>query len=414
MIASGITPALAQELVESRLDFRYELDCPPGIDSLGAVRGTVELADHRIRFDLYGGSTRYSLSIGRWTSPQPPVVTVSEFNGCTLKNFSTEVVRSTTTDSENQVQAWAERYSPAIVVRRDQRNNRETDVLLALAYSVLPDGKFTTIRYTAYFTGEDSRRTPRRTTELMTAYGRRQDIEWVYEIRLDSDGKPLKANYQGGIIGSGFGHASLPFRGDYLPGTAHPIVYNIARHNVFSDSPLFSTEHPSLYHFAHLPEIKSPEAREELLWREPWMFRATDSELSRERTLFGKSGEYLYARLAGNWKNGRGRLTLRLQDGRVFSPPVGFLDRLGENLYGTEGYSALRIPEKVRVGLLDGTLAGTLAMETERGARQDVAVEIRDVRLLTEEAMSFRVVLFSGLHDCLASDGKSDASCRIN
>jgi hypothetical protein len=177
-------------------------------------------------------------------------------------------------------------------------------------------------------------------------------------VDFSPTGKVLKRLYQGGVIW-GIGHRARSFNGQFLTGTEHPVLYDIAKHNVFGTKPEFGTYAYRKVGVHLIPdeEIKAPLARESWLWNRPWTFDVTDRELKRDGKLTYPSDQYVYVYLSGNLNGGKiqvsatragGTSVLLAGDGKAT------IKKLGEDLWGTETLSAIRIggDALIRGGLL--------------------------------------------------------------
>lgn len=162
-------------------------------------------------------------------------------------------------------------HSPILYARRNTIG-RFSDTPLLMWYETTRNGEVTAIRYSVIFTNEDG---GTETNALMARWGRATDIEWVYEVKLDAQGKVVEATFQE------VGHGTRPFRGD-LEGT-HPLLL------VASDNNNFADKGRSEMRFAlrPIPFDLSRHSREEVMDRHPWTYRIMAEELHRE----GKIGE---------------------------------------------------------------------------------------------------------------------------
>lgn len=96
-------------------------------------------------------------------------------------------------------EALAARYSP-IVIGRDipevpgHYENNHTDVPLLQYHTRSADAQGRTVlEYTQVWSNEDG---GTKTPALMARWGRTTDIEWIYRITLDGDGRPVSEVYQ--------------------------------------------------------------------------------------------------------------------------------------------------------------------------------------------------------------------------
>ena len=73
-----------------------------------------------------------------------------------------------------------------IVYARPNTIGRFTDIPLLMWYETEKAGQLTTFRYSVIFTNEDG---GTQTSALMARWGRTTDIEWIYEVQIDADGR---------------------------------------------------------------------------------------------------------------------------------------------------------------------------------------------------------------------------------
>lgn len=254
---------------------------------------------------------------------------------------------------------WIENHAPLLQGRRDLGKNPSSDIPLLLTYSLLPAGEgFTKIRYTIFFSDEDSVRSARKTDRHLARYGRRLDVEWIYEVKVSNrTGSGSRRKYHCDMI-LGAGHRTCAFRGEFQEGTDRPILYNIARHNVFRDCPAFPQGSPNeaVWDLPVTEEIPYPQSRDFLPLRYPEMLRISDEELLRERKLTRRSTEYLYLRLRGKL-TGKVFPVVRDQNGKAYTTGDGqgaALQEMGLDLWGRESVVAIWLPTEIRTNLLIG------------------------------------------------------------
>lgn len=329
---------------EIHLRIDYDLACADDATGFGAVRGEIRLPDRTVRFDLYRGNHRVDLLLGRVDRAEVEArVAPSETCRTSRLAFAAERVRFGTGTPD-----LVARYSPFFVVRKNQVGNRDTDVPVALTYNVYrPDDSRRIIQYNLYYTDEDSKSGKAREESQMTRYGRRLDIQWAYRVEVDAAGKKLHEWFQGGIFRTGIGHQTLRFRGKFLPGTDHPVLYDISDHNAYSDRPCFGLHRWIGYHPAETIEVPRPVAREATLFDRPWLLAASDRELDREGKLAHPTEDYLYVLVHGRITRGSLLGALELADGTRFlsGGGTGSFDRLGEDTWGEEAYTAIPVGE---------------------------------------------------------------------
>jgi hypothetical protein len=269
-------------------------------------------------------------------------------------------IHSTSVHAETRPPDYVLQHAPVFISRWDQILNRKTDRLLALAYSIIPksDGSML-VRYTTYFSDEDSKINKRQTSAQMGRYGRRLDIEWAYEVLVDPvTGEGRNRNYHCDVI-VGIGHKKCRFNGRYFNGSSRPVLYNNARHNIFGDRPEFPYGSRKGYVIAMEPslEIEFPKSRDMIPIEHPEMLRSSDEELARERKLGHPSTEYLYLRIRGKLQ-GHAYFSVTNASGKVFvngTTAEESLKEMGLDLWGSESVVAILIPEKDREAMKFGT-----------------------------------------------------------
>lgn len=376
------------------LRFNYRVSCDPG-ESLRGLTGSITYQLRTIRFDLFSATDHTDVALGKVSGPLEYVhIAVDPSPDCELTQFAIEdrPVRPGGTLYDLVL-----RHSPFLVIRGDQYKNRVTDLPIALAYSTLPmmagAAQHLLIKYTVFFTDEDSLPGMSDTEAQMARYGRRTDIEWLYQVELDLEtGAVVSRQYQGGAVGE-IGHARYFFVGQYLPESDHPILYDTATHNIFDDvCPPGRREAPLVgYHLVPDPqygEIEFPRAREELMLAAPWMFEVSDEELNRERKLAHPFDEYLFVLVDGELRQGaftilispsafeRGRALSSLTDYRS-GGGASDIDRLGEDLWGRRTLSAIPVPRGLAAQLGE-RLHGELRLQ--QSSFSPVRFRLRELR----------------------------------
>ncbi len=163
------------------------------------------------------------------------------------------------------------RYSP-ILYGRDilaWNESTRTDIPLIMWHEIYMEGSNKRITYSIIFSNEDSR-VGIGLAELMYNYGRTTDIEWVYEVLLDSNGNILSEIFQGAS------HTTTVFEGNKIGN--HPILKNATLNCNFTDVGI------SDYKFFLSPIFTADEnhTREILMDENPWTYRIMAEELIRE------------------------------------------------------------------------------------------------------------------------------------
>jgi hypothetical protein len=137
-----------------------------------------------------------------------------------------------------------------------------------LAYvETLPASDGTEYRYTIVFTNEDGG-TP--ADRLVATWGRTTDIEFVYGVRVNAEGRVTSAEIQGPD------HELLPFDGRHED--AHPLLWVTTDNNMVEARG--TTDVRIAPAFEHLDLRGGP--REAIMDRHPWSYRVMAAELARE------------------------------------------------------------------------------------------------------------------------------------
>lgn len=155
----------------------------------------------------------------------------------------------------------------------------------------------------------------------MARWGRLVDTEWVYEMRVDKDGKIFDETYQGPD------HVTKKFAGNREFGT-HPALYVVTDNNNFSDSGCS----PLRFAPNAIEADLSKGSRETVLERFPFIYRVMAEEAWREgRIVPGDKGantiddprQYLYAEVYSEPKDSAIALEARTTSGQVISSDLG-------------------------------------------------------------------------------------------
>ena len=157
--------------------------------------------------------------------------------------------------------------SAPIVYARANTIGRFSDIPLVMWYETNRGVNSTTIRYSVIFTNEDG---GTQTSALMARWGRTTDIEWIYEVQLDSQGKVIAATFQG------VQHNTRPFQGREEGG--HPLLVVASDNNNVSDqgeTAMRFALHPIPFDLIH-------NSREEIMDKHPWVYQLMAAELQRE------------------------------------------------------------------------------------------------------------------------------------
>lgn len=364
---------------------------------LPGYQGTLTLNDYedrQIRFELFQGKNRVWISLGVSAIAQGGKIELKPFphSGCVIeKGPNSAIIQRNFSLNNPGEYSLALRHSPYLVVRKDQYENRLTDLPLELIYSVMPteDPAQIKIRYTYFFSDEDSKKSTKEVDQQMARYGRMTDIEWIYEVTLDRvTGKRLGAQFQGNEISklkhwqwSG-DHSDLSMQGKFW-GADHPILYNIALNNVFLDQPYEQIQNKYVAYqpsFSEDQRVDSPHAREAFQHSPQGMYmsRVSEIEIALEGRLSHTSDEYLYLGVGGilkpddtvfNLHNAAFIYKLELQDAGVLvyhTQSAQSVDRLGEDLHKKQAIAALQVSRPLLDGLWGDALDLNLKVEDAR------------------------------------------------
>ena len=245
IVCLPLTTVAAPE--EKILRITYEIDCGdrenlkfPGVSGFLPIPAEIrnDGPTNEIRFHLFLGkhSSEISLpaNIAAALAENPPQLQNSE---CELEKFETELLHLPNIGKARaDWAAIALRYSPYMVLRQDQVDDVQNDLPLEMIYSVhhLGDGT-SELRYTTFFSDEDSITSTSDNEGHMARYGRTTDIEWTYKVTFSRTGVPMSAEVQGNATDKAHAdatdtsgdHAAVSVKLDnpdaFWPGTNHYI-----------------------------------------------------------------------------------------------------------------------------------------------------------------------------------------------
>jgi len=162
---------------------------------------------------------------------------------------------------------WLAQSMAPILHARPNTVGKFTDVPILAWYEIVPTARGRQFRYSVIFTNEDGGTT---TDRLMATWGRTTDIEFVYGVEIDSDGRVLAEEFQGP------GHEVPPFKGSH-EGT-HPVLF------VSTDNNMVSETGPQTPRFAPAPDRfdLTNVSREVVMDRHPWSYVVAAQEMQRE------------------------------------------------------------------------------------------------------------------------------------
>ncbi len=224
------------------------------------VRGA-EPATYRVSLGaLQAGAHTLNLSLDtRWTAARAGRV---------------EVARVATESVPDSDRGHALVAHAPILHARPNTVGRFTDVPLLTWVEEDPHANGRRLRFSTVFSNEDGGTPPDR---LLATWGRLTDLEYVYGVELDRDGRVLSAEFQGKE------HRILPFAGRREG--LHPALYVATDNNMLSDAG------EALVRFAPAPRLVdlSGASREAVMDAEPWTYRVSCAEARREGRVAAKA-----------------------------------------------------------------------------------------------------------------------------
>src|SRR5437667_100367 len=127
-------------------------------------------------------------------------------------------------------------------------------------------------RYSVIFSNEDGGTA---TDRLMATWGRTTDIEFVYGVEIDANGRTLAEEFQGPD------HVVTPFRGAH--NARHPLEFVVTDNNMVSDAGTAAVR------YAPAPELfdLTNRSREVVMEAHAWSYRVTGRDLLREGKVAG-------------------------------------------------------------------------------------------------------------------------------
>lgn len=373
-ITSFVVQNPSSDPAEVLVQFKYTLSCK-GQEKVDQVRGYVLFQGRRTIVDFYLYRNELEIALGAASSePQEAILELEYSSDCRLDSLQGQVeyenVKITGRErSRELIRKLALIHSPFINLRENQYDHPITDTPLILAYSVHrgesnrvegKPGYNRILRYTVFLSDEDNQRSSSDTNAQMARYGRTTDIEWIYDVELDANLQVVRESYQGML------HFPFTFRGGYLPSQStftHPVLfnYNLADNNVFVDTTEAWFDHFSNpkqksrsigHHLVPRIRMDSPQARERVMFANPWTFKVSEAELQRQNKPAISPKDQLFVLVRGKMNGGSflGKITSTL--GEVFvsggSPCNSWycnITGLGADLWGQEGFTAIPVGE---------------------------------------------------------------------
>lgn len=261
------------------------------------------------------------------------------------------------------------------IYARPNTIDKFTDIPLLLYYEIFDEPEnVQRIRYSVIFSNEDG---GTNSQALMARWGRVTDIEWIYEIRVDNNGKILSEIFQGA------NHETKNYKGARIFGS-HAVFLTATENNNFAD------EGCSPLRFALKPVRAdlSKNSRESLTEKFAWIYRVMAEEMKREEkiknenpqgALIGDPRRYFYAEIHSEPENAAVSFEVQTADGKILSS-----DWNKEAMrVGRAGYSriALFIPPEVPLKKIKfGSLRCHPVAEKSNGSCKNLAL-LKIVRL---------------------------------
>jgi hypothetical protein len=232
--------------LEVRVDGRYS-------QHLLLTRGA-ETAEYRIALGRLAAGT-HSVSVSLDTAASG-----SEIRSAAVAGLALEPVFG----GSQEEAALA--HAPILHARPNTRG-RFSDVPLLMWYERETTPRGERLRYSVVFSNEDGG-TP--SDRLMATWGRLTDIEYVYGVERDREGRVLSEEFQGKD------HKLLPFSGAHE--AMHPLLYVVTDNNMLDERGEAATR------FAPLPipfELANT-SREAVMDANPWTYQVSAREARRE------------------------------------------------------------------------------------------------------------------------------------
>jgi CheY-like chemotaxis protein len=160
------------------------------------------------------------------------------------------------------------RHAPVLFARPDTLG-RFSDALLLVYCTRGKDSRGPWLEYTAVFSNEDGGTSTR---DLMARWGRTTDIEYVYRVWLDPEGRPARTLIQTRE------HQDVPYDGPYFG--LHPLLAPATDNNMVEPV----TADPPGLRFQLAPVVVEPGAgsRELVMDGEPFTYEIACKEIARE------------------------------------------------------------------------------------------------------------------------------------
>ncbi|MEO5971588.1 MAG: hypothetical protein ABIQ95_16810 [Bdellovibrionia bacterium] len=389
---------------EVTVSFKYSVVCSQ--EAVGdEVRGYILYQGRRTIVDFYIYRNELEVALGSGSvQPEEAVLELEFTKHCRLDNLQAQVeyenVKITGKESSRElIEKLALIHSPFINLRENQYEYFPNDTPLLLSYSVYQgegswvEGKFEhnkVLRYTVFLSDEDNQLDSSDANAQMARYGRTADIEWVYDVELDSDHKVVRESYQGIL------HFSFGFGGGYLPSErtpSHPLLYNynMENNNVFVDTaeawfdPFYNPKQKRQlvgHHLVPRIRIDNPQARERVMFANPWTYKVSEAELRKQGKAAISTKDQLFILVLGDIMGGSFLGEITSTQGEVFlsggNPCNSWrcnVSELGTDLWGRESLTA------VPIGEFNLNLMGTSGFSGEFRLRDSIFLDLQLKRL---------------------------------
>ena len=193
------------------------------------------------------------------------------------------------------------------------------------------------LEYTVIYTNEDSRDEPIGLANLLSRWGRTVDIEYIYRVWLDAEGRVLATSYQAE------GHEDMPFAGVYGLG-CHPELWVATANGMVGDAaPGADTLRLALMPADDVMPGAPDRPREWYMLAEPWIYELMVKEMRREEFADGSPKveapslletpapgdptDFVYVAVElGEFRDGHPAVGLRLADGSELWNDRGQMD----------------------------------------------------------------------------------------
>jgi hypothetical protein len=207
--------------------------------------GPVAAGEHRLRID----------ADPKLSSPQAGPVAVSKV----------DIVVITPAGDDFVAQSMA-----PLLYARPNTVGKFTDLPVFMWYEIVPVPGGRQFRYSVIFTNEDGGTA---TDRLMATWGRTTDVEFVYGVTLNGQGKIVAEEFQGPK------HEVPAFRGKHEG--AHPLEW------VSTDNNMVSESGPTDIRYAPAPQFfdLTNASREVVMDAHPWLYALAAREMVREKKL---------------------------------------------------------------------------------------------------------------------------------